>query len=109
MLNPVERDHDSILAEGASEAPEVSLRLGEILISRGKLDLANLDRALKVQETARQGGAVAEKLGSVLSRLGMLSSRELPRRWRSNVAGLLSRLPSFRNCQFSKKPLLHVF
>ena len=77
MLNPVERDHDSILPAGATEAPAVSLRLGEILISRGKLDLANLDRALKVQETARQGGAVAEKLGSVLSRLGMLSSREL--------------------------------
>ena len=52
-------------------------RLGEILISRGKLDIANLDRALKVQETARSTGAIAEKLGSVLSRLGMLSSREL--------------------------------
>ncbi len=52
-------------------------RLGEILISRGKLDVANLDRALKVQETARSAGATAEKLGSVLSRLGMLSSREL--------------------------------
>ena len=77
MLNPVERDHDSTLPEGASETPAVSRRLGEILITRGKLDLANLDRALKVQETARQTGAVAEKLGSVLSRLGMLSSREL--------------------------------
>ena len=45
--------------------------------ARGKLDLANLDRALKVQETARSSGANAEKLGSILSRLGMLSSREL--------------------------------
>ncbi len=52
-------------------------RLGEILISRGKLDHANLDRALKVQETSRGTGAVAEKLGSILSRLGMLSSRDL--------------------------------
>ena len=52
-------------------------RLGEILISRGKLDVANLDRALKVQETARSAGVSAEKLGSILSRLGMLSSREL--------------------------------
>ena len=66
MLNYVEP-----LAESGHQ------RLGEILISRGKLDVANLDRALKVQETARSAGATAEKLGSVLSRLGMLSSREL--------------------------------
>ncbi len=77
MLNPVEPDHDSSYSAVAPEAAPVYPRLGEILISRGKLDLANLDRALKVQDTARSTGAIAEKLGSILSRLGMLSSREL--------------------------------
>jgi general secretion pathway protein E len=47
-------------------------RLGEILIERGKLDPANLDRALKLQE-----GESREKIGVILSRLGMVSSRDL--------------------------------
>ena len=73
----IEPGDKSSFTDGASHAETSIARLGEILISRGKLDLANLDRALKVQETARSSGAVAEKLGSILSRLGMLSSREL--------------------------------
>ncbi len=52
------------------------MRIGELLLQRGKLDPANLDRALKVQETARQSGS-REKLGSILTRMGMLSHREL--------------------------------
>jgi general secretion pathway protein E len=47
-------------------------RLGEILIERGKLDPANLERALKLQE-----GESREKIGVILSRLGMVSSRDL--------------------------------
>ena len=39
-------------------------RLGEILIERGKLDPANLDRALKLQE-----GESREKIGVILLRL----------------------------------------
>ncbi len=70
MLKQVDPHQDS-------PADATVARLGEILISRGKLDHANLDRALKVQETSRGSGAVAEKLGSILSRLGMLSSRDL--------------------------------
>ena len=73
----IEPGDKSNYADGASHAETSIARLGEILISRGKLDSANLDRALKVQDTARGAGAVAEKLGSILSRLGMLSSREL--------------------------------
>jgi general secretion pathway protein E len=73
----VEPDDDSTNSANAPDAEAPFARLGEILISRGKLDVANLDRALKVQETARSAGGVAEKLGSILSRLGMLSSREL--------------------------------
>ncbi|HSN20790.1 MAG TPA: type II secretion system ATPase GspE [Usitatibacter sp.] len=47
-------------------------RLGEILVERGKLDPANLERALKLQE-----GETHEKLGVILQRLGMISGRDL--------------------------------
>ncbi len=52
-------------------------RLGEILLARGKVDNANLDRALKVQEASRADSATAEKIGAILMRLGMVSSRDL--------------------------------
>ena len=52
-------------------------KLGEILVLRGKLDAANLDRALKVQESARAELGSTEKLGAILTRLGMVSSRDL--------------------------------
>ena len=66
-----------MLAQVESREDPDFQRLGEILIARGKLDQASLDRALKVQETVRISGESVEKLGSILSRLGMLSSREL--------------------------------
>ena len=47
-------------------------RLGEILIERGKLEPANLDRALKLQE-----GESRDKIGVILLRLGMVSGRDL--------------------------------
>ncbi|MGZ5078362.1 MAG: type II secretion system ATPase GspE [Usitatibacter sp.] len=47
-------------------------RLGEILIERGKLDPANLNRALKLQE-----GESREKIGVILHRLGMVSGSDL--------------------------------
>ena len=50
--------------------------LGEILLSRSKLDPANLERALQVQQTLK-GGSAYEKLGSILMRLGMVSARDL--------------------------------
>jgi general secretion pathway protein E len=47
-------------------------RIGEILLERGKLDPANLDRALKLQE-----GESRDKIGVILLRLGMVSGRDL--------------------------------
>jgi general secretion pathway protein E len=47
-------------------------RIGEILIERGKLDPANLDRALKLQESETR-----DKIGVILLRLGMVSGRDL--------------------------------
>jgi general secretion pathway protein E len=47
-------------------------RIGEILVGRSKLDPANLERALKLQE-----GETREKIGVILLRLGMVSGRDL--------------------------------
>ncbi len=48
------------------------MRLGEILIERGKLDLANLERALRVQETSKQ-----ERIGAILTRTGFAAERDV--------------------------------
>ena len=66
-------------ADGVEEAAfqPRSERIGNILVARGKLELPNLDRALKVQDVARAESGSTEKLGSVLSRLGMISGRDL--------------------------------
>jgi general secretion pathway protein E len=46
-------------------------RLGEILIERGKLDQANLDRALRLQTES------GEKLGALLVTLGLCAQRDV--------------------------------
>lgn len=48
------------------------MRLGEILIERGKLDVANLERALRVQEADKR-----ERIGAVLTRTGMTAERDV--------------------------------
>jgi general secretion pathway protein E len=52
------------------DAP-VRKRLGEILIERGKLDAATLDRALRLQQES------GEKLGTLLVTLGVVAQREI--------------------------------
>lgn len=47
-------------------------RLGEILIEQGKLDIANLERALRVQETDKR-----ERIGAILVRTGMTAERDV--------------------------------
>ncbi|MFY8062113.1 MAG: hypothetical protein ACOVN2_00245, partial [Usitatibacteraceae bacterium] len=53
------------LSDVHESAPQ---RLGELLCARGKLDAVGLDRALKVQESARQAGG-RDKLGAILTRM----------------------------------------
>jgi len=50
----------------------LTMRLGEILLERGKLDVANLERALRVQEVDKQ-----ERLGAILIRSGMTAERDV--------------------------------
>ncbi len=47
-------------------------RLGEILIDRGKLDSASLERALRLQQA--EGG---ERIGAILVRAGMVAERDM--------------------------------
>jgi general secretion pathway protein E len=55
-------------------------RLGEILIERGKLDPANLDRALRLQSETR------ERLGSLLVTLGLCAQRDVAEALASQLA-----------------------
>ena len=50
----------------------MSKRLGEILIERGKLDAANLERVLRVQEGDRN-----ERIGAILIRTGIAAERDV--------------------------------
>ena len=79
---PIETAVESVVGNDAGNAAGIAAaratqRLGEILIAHGKLDAANLDRALKVQESALSAADAHEKLGSILTRMGMLSGRDL--------------------------------
>ncbi len=66
------------IAPAGSLAPVLApARLGELLVARARLDNANLDRALKVQEAGRESTGSTERIGSVLTRLGMVSGRDL--------------------------------
>jgi len=47
-------------------------RLGEILIERGKLDPANLERALRLQEADGK-----ERIGAILVKAGMVAERDM--------------------------------
>ena len=71
-------------------------RIGEILLERGKLDPANLERALKLQE-----GESREKIGVILLRLGMVSGRDLA----DALADQLD-LPLAQATDFPELPLL---
>jgi general secretion pathway protein E len=57
-------------ATAAAVAP-IRKRIGEILIERGKLDAAGLDRALRLQQETH------EKLGGLLVTLGLVAQRDV--------------------------------
>jgi general secretion pathway protein E len=58
------------LAHIPAQAP-ARKRIGEILIERGRLDAAGLDRALRVQQES------GEKLGALLVTLGLVAQRDV--------------------------------
>ena len=54
------------------EVTKLSKRLGEILVEHGKLDFANLERALRLQE-----GDANERIGALLVRAGFAAERDV--------------------------------
>ena len=54
-----------------ASAPPARKRIGEILIERGRLDAAGLERALRVQQET------GEKLGAMLVTLGLVAQRDV--------------------------------
>ncbi len=70
-----ERKFDCAIVQRLSngrKTEQLSKRLGEILIERGKLDAANLERALRVQEEEKR-----ERIGAILIRSGMTAERDV--------------------------------
>jgi general secretion pathway protein E len=79
MLEPIaeiaEAAPPPVMPEPVPEhvTPAVRMRLGEILVARGKLDPAALDRTLRLQ----QGSPKRERLGELLVTLGLVAQREV--------------------------------
>ncbi len=70
-------------------------RIGEILIERGKLDAAGLERALRLQQES------GEKLGALLVSLGVVSQRDV-----SEALALQLDLPLIEAAGYPEMPIL---
>ena len=70
-------------------------RLGEILIERGKLDAAGLERALRLQQES------GDKLGALLVSLGVVSQRDV-----SEALALQLGLPLIEAAGYPEMPIL---
>jgi len=81
-------------AAGYLDAP-VRKRLGEILIERGKLDAAGLERALRLQQES------GDKLGALLVSLGVVSQRDV-----SEALALQLGLPLIEAAGYPEMPIL---
>jgi len=73
----------------------VHKRLGEILIERGKLDAAGLERALRLQQESR------DKLGVLLVSLGVVAQRDV-----SEALALQLGLPLIEAAGYPEMPIL---
>jgi general secretion pathway protein E len=81
----------------STPSAKVRQKLGEVLVERGKIDPAELDRVLKLQATS----ATREKIGSLLSTLGVVSAREV-----ALALAQQSGLPYVETSAFPEIPIL---
>ncbi len=72
-------------------------QLGQILVERGKIDPAELERVLRLQATS----ATRERLGSLLTTLGVVSAREV-----AQALAVQSDLPYVEASAFPEMPIL---
>src|SRR6185369_9457691 len=74
------RARSDALAEH-TKSPAISapmpLRLGEILVQRGKLDPNALERTLRLQQSNAGAGGKRERIGELLVTLGLVAQREV--------------------------------
>ncbi len=72
-------------------------RLGQILLSRGKIEAAELDRVLRLQASSQR----PEKLGSLLTTLGVVSARDV-----AQALAVQWQLPYVEASAFPEIPIL---
>jgi len=78
-------------------APAPRMRLGEILISRSKLDPTALERTLRLQ----QGSSKRERLGELLVTLGLVAQREV-----TDALSFQLGLPVIESAAYPEFPIL---
>ena len=78
-------------------APIKRLRLGEILLARGKVSEDELDRVLRLQAASTR----PEKLGSLLTTLGVVSARDI-----AQALAVQADLPYVETAAFPEMPIL---
>ena len=78
-------------------APIKRLRLGEILLARGKVSEDELDRVLRLQAASTR----PEKLGSLLTTLGVVSARDI-----AQALAVQADLPYVETSAFPEMPIL---
>ena len=94
---------DAAVAAVAAEPPVVApprLKLGEILVERGKLDPGALERTLRLQQ-GNAGGAKRERLGELLVTLGLVAQREV-----TDALAFQLQLPIIESAAYPEFPIL---
>lgn len=81
----------------AAKVPTVHRKLGTILLAKGKIDEAELDRALRLQAAS----ARPDKLGNLLSTLGIVAARDI-----AQALADQSNLPYVETSAFPEMPIL---
>lgn len=80
-----------------ASARPAHVKLGQILLSRGKIEEAELERVLRLQASSSR----PEKLGSLLSTLGVVSARDI-----AQALAVQSGLPYVESSAFPEIPIL---
>jgi general secretion pathway protein E len=93
----VELENESPTHMDERTEPYVRPQLGQVLVTRGKIDPAELDRVLRLQATS----ATREKLGSLLTTLGVVSARDV-----AQALAEQSGLPFVEVAAFPEMPIL---
>jgi general secretion pathway protein E len=93
----LEKESPAVAEITARTEPYVRPQLGQVLVNRGKIDPAELDRVLRLQATS----STREKLGSLLTTLGVVSARDV-----AQALAEQSGLPFAEVAAFPEMPIL---